>query len=156
MPALTLACAGELDSLGGIKKKKEINWSPAVQSGMQCGQFSIYVFKRFAPSTSWQQLPPASSCIFASSCFPCTSGRKVRYLLYLLLEPGCHKASFKEAHGLPPHSIQQKSTGSGARAGFNPWLFPPCSQRQIAGRGCRSGWLEEENPSPAWLCRGMK
>lgn len=93
-----------------------------MQSGMQCGQFSIYVFKRFAPSTSWQQLPPASSCIFASSCFPCTSGRKVRYLLYLLLEPGCHKASFKEAHGLPPHSIQQKSTGSGARAGFNPCL----------------------------------
>lgn len=43
MPALTLACAGELESLGGgIKEeKKETNWSSAVQSGMQRGQFSI-------------------------------------------------------------------------------------------------------------------
>lgn len=29
-----------------------------MQSGTQRGQFSIYVFKKFALSTSWQQLSP--------------------------------------------------------------------------------------------------
>lgn len=77
---------------------KPIGAQPCNRAGTVLAEHSSYIFKKFCylllSSRVFSFFPSlSSSCIFTSSCFPCTSVCKVQCLL-TSVKPGCHKAFF--------------------------------------------------------------